>query len=195
MNKVLSIALLLMLFFTSAIIFTTKNNETSLPPDSSTGKAAIGGHFTLTGTDGKQVTDAQFRGKYMLVFFGFTRCPDICPTTMATLTKAMEILGSKADLFTPLFISVDSAYDTPAQVKTFLANFDHRIVGLSGSEAQIKDVTSRYKAFYSAQEGGGGMMDHSALLYLMDKNGEYVTHYPSDTTPEALAKSLAGDVK
>lgn len=207
MNKFLSIALVLALLFTSVMLFSTQDSNSALPPDSSSGKAQVGGAFSLLDTNEKTVTDKQFRGQYMLVFFGFTHCPDICPTTMATLTRTMEMLGDKAKLITPIMISVDAKNDTPKQMKKYLSNFDSRIVGLTGSEEQIKSAAAAYKAYYAevAPEKNEhdehhahgehsehtGMMDHSGLLYLMDKNGEYITHFSYDIAPEQLAKTLA----
>jgi len=192
MNKILSIALLLMLGFTSLLLLATKENATALPPDSTTGKAAIGGSFTLTDQNGNEVNDVQFRGKDMLVFFGFTNCPMICPTTMATVSSAMATLGEKADQIVPVFISVDPANDTPERIKEFLTNFDSRIVGLTGSEDAIKDAAAEYKAYFSETDG---MMDHSTLIYWMDANGQYLTHFSYDVTPDELAAKLAKGLK
>ena len=140
MNKILAIALLVMLAFTTVALLATKENDTVLPPDSSSGAAAIGGVFNLTNQNGKAVSDADFRGKKSLVFFGFTHCPDICPVAMATITAAMSALGDKADHITPIFITVDPVRDTPQVMKKYLSNFDKRIVGLTGTEEQVKQV-------------------------------------------------------
>lgn len=188
MNKFLTLAIILMLLITSVSLLATKETVSQLPPDSSTGKAAIGGGFTLTDANGKSVTDTQFRGKHMLVFFGFTRCPMICPTTMATVSRVMELLGAKADQIVPVFITVDVAHDTPKQIKEFLSSFDSRIVGLTGTEEQIKKVADEYKAYYAEHEG---MMDHSTLIYWMDGNGEYISHFSYDAEPEVIAKAVS----
>lgn len=203
MNKILSIFLLVMLCLTSVVLFSTRENAVRLPPDSSSGSAQVGGAFSLLDTEGKAVSDAAFRGKYMLVFFGFTHCPDICPTTLATFTSALPLLGDKAALVTPIFISVDAKNDTPVRMKEYLANFDARIVGLTGSEEQIKQAASAYKAYYAAQQPKSaahgehdehaahtGMVDHSALIYLMNPQGEYITHFPYDVAPDMLVKKL-----
>ncbi len=194
-----------MLVLTSIVLFSTKENAANLPPDSASGKAQVGGAFSLIDINGKTVTDTQFRGKNMLVFFGFTHCPDICPTTMATITSTMELLGDKAALVTPIFISVDAKNDTPTRMKEYLANFDSRIVGLTGSEEQIQKAASAYKAYYAEKEPEHdankehephtSMMDHSAFIYLMNTNGEYVTHFAYDIAPDALAKKLLENIK
>jgi cytochrome oxidase Cu insertion factor (SCO1/SenC/PrrC family) len=193
MNRILSIFLMLMLLLTSIVLFSTKENASNLPPDSSSGKAQVGGAFTLIDSDGKTRSDTEFRGKNMLVFFGFTHCPHICPTTMATITSTMNLLGDKAALIAPIFITIDVKNDTPARLKEYFANFDPRIVGLTGSDEQIKAAASAYKTFYAEQEGG--MMDHSSLLYLMNEQGEYVTHFAYDIAPDLLAKKLLENIK
>jgi protein SCO1/2 len=192
MNRFLSIVLLIMLLVTSVALFATKDNNVALPPDSSSGKATIGGAFTLTNQDGKQISDSEFRGKYMLVFFGFTRCPMICPTSMATITAALDILGDKAGSVAPVFITIDPQFDTPAQLKDFLANFSPKIIGLTGTPKQIEDVAAAYKAYYSEHDGA---MDHSTFLYLMDGKGEYITHFPYDMAADELAKNISEHMK
>lgn len=209
MNKFLTLAVLAMLAVTSVSLFATKENNNSLPADNGTGKAAIGGNFTLTDTKGKQVSDSDFRGKYMLVFFGFTSCPDVCPLTMATLSRSWELLGKDGDKIAPVFITVDPKRDTPEHLGEYLKNFTVPAVGLTGTEAQIKDASDAYKAFYSEvpnkeeeehhggghHEGGkahdhGYNVEHSSFLYLMDKKGEYVAHFPYTIAPEDLTKQL-----
>jgi len=192
MNKFLTIAILLMLVVTSVALFATKESGSQLPPDSSTGTAQIGGGFTLTDANGNKLSDTDLRGKNMLVFFGFTRCPMICPTTMATVSSALDQLGEKADKIVPVFITVDAEYDTPAQIKDFLKNFNPKIVGLTGTKEEIDAVAQKYKAFYSEQ---GGMMDHSTLLYWMDDNGQYISHFPYDIEPARLAGELSKGLK
>ena len=189
MNKILTIALLIMLAFTTIALFATKENNSALPPDSSSGTAAIGGMFNLIDQDGKAVSDADYRGKYMLVFFGFTHCPEICPLAMANITAAMSALGEKAGRITPILITVDPARDTPEVIKNYLGNFDKRIVGLTGSDEQVKAAAAAYKAYYS--EDAHGMMNHSAILYLMNEKGEYVQHFAHDTAPDTLAQRIA----
>jgi len=192
MNKFLSIAILLMLAVTSVALFATKENAPQLPPDSASGKAAIGGGFTLIDANGSKVSDTDFRGKHMLVFFGFTRCPMICPTTMQTVSTAMEQLGDKAAGIVPVFISVDTEYDKPEQIKKFLKDFDSRIVGLTGTPDEIKAVANEYKAYYA---GEGSSMDHSTLIYWMDGNGEYISHFAYDVDAETMVKSISERLK
>jgi protein SCO1 len=166
-----------------------------LPQDTSTGEAQIGGAFTLTDQNGKQVSDSQFRGKHMLVFFGFTSCPSICPVGLATLTQVMEQLGDDASKLQPVFITVDPETDTPKRMKEFLTNFHPSIVGLTGTLEQIKAVESDYKVYAAKSEDknmpGGYNVDHSGFVYLMGKDGKYLEHFTYDAEP----KKLVNDIK
>lgn len=155
--------------------------------------ALVGGAFTLTDQDGKRRTDAEFRGKHMLVFFGFTQCPDFCPTALYGITQALEKLGPKADGLAPIFISVDPERDTPAQLKAYAQNFDKRIVMLTGSAAEIAAVARAYRVYYAKrplEKPGEYTMDHSAYIYLLDANGKYLTHFRHAVPPDELAKAL-----
>lgn len=164
----------------------------------------IGGPFSLTDQFGQKVQESLFRGKVMLVFFGFTHCPEICPTTVKTLSEMMEALGDKANQVAPIFITVDPERDTPEVIRDYLANFDQRIVGLTGEPEELKAVQRAYKAYaakaelpqeakvdaghegHEGHEGHGKdyTMDHSAYVYLMDKDGKYSKIF-SYTTPTA----------
>ena len=137
------------------------------------GAAAIGGPFKLTDQNGKPRSDADFRGQYTLVFFGYTNCPDVCPTTLQTLTDAMAVLGPKADKVTPVFITVDPERDTAKALKDYAANFTPRLVMLTGSPADIAAVAKEYRVYYAkAGEGPNYAMDHTAGIYLMGPDGD-----------------------
>ena len=156
--------------------------------------ALISGDFTLTDAEGKRRTDAEFRGKHMLVFFGFTNCPDFCPTALVTISQALEKLGPKADKLAAIFITVDPERDTPAQLKNYAQNFDKRIVMLTGSPAEIAAVARAYRVYYAKrplEKSGEYTMDHSAYIYLLDPDGKYLTHFRYAVPPEDLAKALA----
>jgi protein SCO1/2 len=135
----------------------------------------IGGPFTLTDHRGREVTERDFRGKPMAVFFGFTHCPDVCPTTLADMTRFMEALGPDADRIQWLFVSVDAERDTPRAMANYLSAFDPRIVGLSGTEAQIAGTTRAFRVYYRKVplEGAGYTMDHSASAFLLDGEGRF----------------------
>lgn len=161
----------------------------------SNGTALIGGDFSLLDQNGNTVSDKDFRGKIMLVFFGFTNCPDICPTTVMTLKKTLEFLGDDASAVAPIFISVDPQRDTPEVIKEYLKNVDQRIIGLTGSEAQIKQVLSAYKAYAAkskiASDSTYGV-DHSGFIYIMDKNGVYIQHLPFDASVQDVVSIVSG---
>lgn len=150
---------------------------------------AIGGHFTLTDQHGATVTEADFKGRHTLVFFGFTNCPDVCPTTLTTITGLMEELGDAGKALTPLFISVDSG-DAPEAMASYLSNFHPAIVGLTGTDAQIKQAAAAYKVYYARvdqpESSLGYTMDHSSFLFLMGPDGEYITHFAYQDPLEKL---------
>lgn len=145
------------------------------PTSQSTGVDTVGGPFTLTGTDGQEVTENILAGKPSAVFFGFTFCPDVCPTTLFELTNMMEQLGSDADKINFVFISVDAGRDGPEEMKQYLESFDERIIGLTGTEEQIKTVTKAYKVYHARVpiDDGDYTMDHTASVLLMDANGQF----------------------
>jgi cytochrome oxidase Cu insertion factor (SCO1/SenC/PrrC family) len=159
-----------------------------------TGKALIGGAFTLTDNTGKHVTDQDFHGKYTLVFFGFTSCPDICPAGLQLIAGALQKLGTKAQLITPIFISVDPQRDTPEKLAAYVKNFDPRLVGLTGTPEEIAAVAKAYKVYYakvpSKERPDDYTMDHTSIIYVMDPKGEFVTHFTPSTSVDDMAAKL-----
>jgi len=159
-----------------------------------TGKALIGGAFTLTDNTGKRVTDQDFRGKYTLVFFGFTSCPDICPAGLQLIAGALEKLGTKAQRITPIFISVDPRRDTPEKLAAYVKNFDTRLVGLTGTPEEIAAVAKAYKVYYakvpSKERPDDYTMDHTSIIYVTDPKGEFVTHFTPSTSVDDMAATL-----
>lgn len=159
--------------------------------------AAIGGPFTLTDGSGQTVTEADFQGQYMLIYFGYTFCPDVCPTSLSISAQAMSLLpDDKAAKITPVFISVDPARDTPEIVGEYVKHFHPRMVGLTGTEEQVKAAARAYKIFYQKVEEKGGdpdayVMDHSAVTYLMGPDGSFVTHFSHGIPPQDMADRLA----
>ncbi len=154
------------------------------------GLPAIGGSFTLVDHTGKAVTDADYRGKPMAVFFGFTHCPEVCPTTLFEITTRLKKLGPEADKLQVLFVTVDPERDTPQQLALYLQSFDPRIVGLSGTQEQVDATVAAYKAYAKRiPTDGGYTMDHTASTYLMDAQGRFRTmvDYHEEEAP-ALAK-------
>jgi protein SCO1/2 len=139
----------------------------------STGPTEIGGPFSLLDQTGRPVTDRDFKGKPSLLFFGYTNCPDVCPTALAAIAADMKALGPDAGKVNFIFVTVDPARDTPKRLTEFLSTFDPRIHGLTGTPAQIAQIAREYNVYYHRipEAGGGYMMDHSANTYLMDAHG------------------------
>lgn len=164
--------------------------------------ARIGGPFALTDQNGKTVRDGDFAGKYRIVYFGYTYCPDICPNDMLKIGQAMKLLDkrapAKAKAIVPIFITVDPERDTPKVVGEFIRNFDDRIVGLTGSPAAIQAVEKQY-AVYAKKEapgpGGAYLVGHSQIAYLMDKDGKPITSLPIEKDAAALVEQLDHWVK
>jgi protein SCO1/2 len=154
----------------------------------------IGGPFTLQDGDGKTVTDQTFRGKYMLVYFGYTFCPDVCPTTLTAVADALDRLGPAAARIQPLFITVDPKRDTAAVIKRYAAAFGPTIQGLTGTPAEIAQVAKEYRVYYAEHRTGPGpddySMDHSSVLYLMNPNGGFLAPVRADESGEEIAANL-----
>jgi protein SCO1/2 len=154
--------------------------------------AAIGGPFQLVDQNGRPVSDTDFRGKPFLVFFGFTHCPDICPTTLFEVSEVMRRLGPDADRTAALFITVDPERDTPDKLKDYLSSFDPHLRGITGNPDAVAAVAKAYRVYYKKvpTEGDDYTMDHTAIVYLMDKNGRFVAPFSLRRSPEAAADDL-----
>jgi len=154
----------------------------------------VGGPFVLQDGNGKQVTDRDFRGKYMLVYFGYTFCPDVCPTTLNEVSEALDHLGAKADRLQPIFITVDPKRDTPAVVKQYVAAFTPKLLGLTGTADEIAKVANEYRVYYAEHRTGPGpndyTMDHSSVLYLMGPDGRFIAPIRTDETGPEIAADL-----
>ncbi|MDE2227684.1 MAG: SCO family protein [Alphaproteobacteria bacterium] len=153
----------------------------------------VGGPFTLTDQNGAMRTDAQFRGKLMLVYFGYTYCPDTCPATLAAMTQALAQLGPAADAVQPIFITVDPARDTPAQLKSYAANFSPRLIALTGTSEQLQAIEREYRVYASKVPGGPPddyLLDHSSFIYLMGRDGKLARLIPSGETPADMAADI-----
>jgi protein SCO1 len=154
--------------------------------------AQVGGPFHLIDQNGKPVTDQDFRGKPFLVFFGFTHCPDVCPTTLFDISEVMKRLGPDADRIGAVFITVDPDRDTAASLKDYLSSFDPRVRGLTGDTAALAAVAKEYRVYYKKVplDGGDYTMDHTAIVYLMDKEGHFVSPFSLKRKPEVSAAEL-----
>ncbi|RTE89833.1 MULTISPECIES: SCO family protein [Bradyrhizobium] len=154
--------------------------------------AAIGGPFQLTDQNGKAVTDKSLKGKPTLIFFGYTHCPDVCPTSLFEISEVLRVMGKDADKVNAVFISVDPERDTPATIKEYLSSFDPHLEGLSGDPAEIAKVITSYRVYAKKipTKDGDYTMDHTALIYLMDRDGRFVSPFNLKRTPEEAAADL-----
>ena len=155
--------------------------------------ALIGGPFTLQTGGGKTLTDADLKGHPFLVYFGYTHCPDVCPTTLAQISDVLRRMPDKP--IRALFISIDPARDNPDSMTDYVSSFDSRFVGLSGTSEQIAAVEKAYRVYArkgEAEANGGYSMDHSSIVYLMDASGNFVEALNLDRPPEDVAKELSG---
>jgi len=172
------------------------------PPDQATaaqmmddlmyGRGTVGGPFTLTDQSGRQRSDGDFRGKLMIVYFGYTFCPDVCPADLMAITQALDALGPAASGVQPIFITVDPERDTKV-LADYVRAFHKSLIGLTGTPEEIRKVANAYKAIYAKVPGtrdGDYAIDHTGVIYLMGRNGEYLGFMPPQTGPEKLTEIL-----
>ena len=157
-----------------------------------TAPAAIGGPFQLTDQTGQTVTDKSMQGRPSLVFFGFTHCPDVCPTTLFEISEVLKAMGKDGDRVNAYYISVDPERDTQAAMKEYLSSFDPRLKGLTGNTEEIAKVLSEYRVYAKKVplKDGDYTMDHTALVYLMDRDGKFVSPFNMNQKPEDAASDL-----
>lgn len=154
--------------------------------------SAIGGAFRLVDQNGRVVTDQDLKGHPFLVFFGFTHCPDVCPTTLFEVSEILGKLGPDAERVSALFVTIDPERDRPDQLKDYLSSFNPRLIGLTGDPDAIAAVAKAYRVYVKKVplDGGGYTMDHTALVYLMDKEGRFVAPFNLKRRPEDAATDL-----
>ncbi|KAB2851702.1 MAG: SCO family protein [Hyphomicrobiaceae bacterium] len=159
-----------------------------------TGRALVGGPFTLTSHTGKRVSDKDFAGRYMLIYFGFTYCPDVCPSGLQVMAAAIDKLGPKGQKIVPILITVDPERDTPEQLAKYVGQFHPRLVGLTGSTEEVRQVAKAYRVYYNKvkdeKSTAGYTVDHSALFLLMDPEGNYAAHFSHGTNVDVMTKRL-----
>jgi protein SCO1 len=158
------------------------------------GKAEVGGPFALTDQTGKRVTEKDFLGRYMLVFFGFTNCPDICPAGLQVMTAALDKLGAKAEQVTPVFITIDPARDTTEKLAAYAKSFHPKLVTLTGSDTEIAAAVKAYRVYVQKvtddKNPTSYTFDHASLFYLMGKDGAFIAPVPHTTDANDIAKTL-----
>jgi cytochrome oxidase Cu insertion factor (SCO1/SenC/PrrC family) len=191
-RRALTAFLLAVLVICGMLLYRLWMQDSSAPAGMS-GEALVGGPFELTDQDGNKVTDQTYKGKLMLIYFGFTYCPDACPTALGVMSAALDQLDVAAERVVPILITVDPERDTAPVLKDYVSNFHPRMVGLTGTPEQVAQVAKAYRVFYqkaSGATGGDYLMDHTLLIYLMDGDGKYVTHFGPDAKPEQIADEI-----
>jgi len=176
----------LVLFTTVVFIFTGKSPAPIAMP------SAVGGAFRLVDQNAKPITDQDLKGHPFLVFFGFTHCPDVCPTTLFEVSEILRTLGPAGKDARALFITVDPERDTPPVLKDYLASFDPRVIGVTGDAEAVTAVIKSYRVYAKKvpTDGGGYTMDHTAIVYLMGKDGRFVTPFNMKRRPQEAAEDL-----
>jgi protein SCO1 len=154
--------------------------------------SAIGGPFRLVDQDGKTVTDADLRGKWSLIYFGYTHCPDACPTALNDIAIALDELGPKRSAVRPVFITVDPERDTPEVLKAYVTAFDAPILALTGTPEEVAQAAKGYRVYYAKHPEAGGdySMDHSSVIYVMDPEGRFTASFTHQSSPEEIAERL-----
>jgi protein SCO1/2 len=154
--------------------------------------SAIGGPFQLVDQNGKTVTDADLKGKWTLIYFGYTHCPDACPTALNDISIALSELGPKRDAVRPVFITVDPERDTPESLKAYVTSFDAPILALTGTAEQVAKAAKGYRVYYAKHPEAGGdySMDHSSVIYVMDPEGRFTASFTHESAPEQISERL-----
>ena len=186
---VLGIALTLLI---AGILGFAMNRSFNNSKVSGTGEALVGGPFQLTDHTGQAVTEKDYLGQNLLIYFGFTFCPDICPTELSKVAAAVDMLPADANV-TPVFITIDPERDGVEEVKAYAEAFHPKMVGLTGTPEQIRAAAKAYRVYYAKATGSGAtdyLMDHSSIIYFMGEDGKYVAHFTIQTTPEEIAEKV-----
>ncbi|HEX7775933.1 MAG TPA: SCO family protein [Parvibaculum sp.] len=191
---VLAIAAAVWLWRSGSELSTTKGPSGEAGQAQGSGTALVGGPFQLTDQSGKAVTDQTYRGQYMLIYFGFTFCPDVCPTELQVMSGALQKLGAKGAKVQPIFVTIDPERDTADVLAKYVKQFDPRLIGLTGTPAQIAAIAKEYRVFYEKVKDNEGSadytMDHSSIVYLMGPDGGFLTFFPPATSPDEMAAKI-----
>ena len=177
-----------------SMYFLLNTKPTKIVDNNATQKIAIGGDFTLTDQNGDVFDSTKLHGKYSLIYFGFTYCPDICPDSLEKITHVLNTLNSYNIKIVPIFITIDPKRDTPETLKKYATHFHQDFISLTGTDKQIKEVANLFKVYYQvapAQENTENyMIDHSAFMYLMDKSGHYLAHFDTSETQDVITHKI-----
>ncbi len=169
-------------------------NPTSGPQIKTSGKALIGGPFSLLDNKGQRVSDKTYAGKFLLIYFGYTNCTEICPAQLQVMSAALDALGDKAKRIQPLLVSIDPERDNVAAMADYVANYDDRLVGLTGTVEEIEAVTTAYRVYYAKEKTdnstGNYRVEHTGIIYLMDESGAFIKHFTFGVRPDELVAEL-----
>jgi cytochrome oxidase Cu insertion factor (SCO1/SenC/PrrC family) len=157
------------------------------------GHGHVGGSFALIDHTGRKRTDADFRGKLLIVYFGYTRCPDVCPTDLIQISLAIDKLGTAGENIQPLFVSLDPERDTPSVLARYVSRFHPRLIGLTGTREQVRAVADSYKAYYAQYvppDGAADVIDHTGFIYLVGRDGRYIGFFPPGTSADRLLEII-----
>jgi protein SCO1/2 len=195
-NRTLLIIMVAMMAIVAVFVVVAWQVVKSGPRDreaAATSTPAIGGPFTLVDQNGNTVSDQAYAGLYRLIYFGYTSCPDACPTELQIMGQAVDSLGPDAKKVQPIFITIDPARDTPPQLASYVPQFDRRLVGLTGTPQQIAQVAKEFRVYYAkADNSPSYAMEHSSFVYLMDPAGKFITVFSSDTDADKMAEAIEG---
>ena len=184
-----AIAVVVGIWFSNLVVSSVENRGQQA------GQARVGGPFTLVNEKGETVTEADFRGKFMLIYFGFTFCPDVCPTELQVMASAIEALGARGENIAPVFITIDPERDTPDVMARYVALFHPRLTGLTGTPEQVGAAAKAWHVFYRKVADDGSSedytMDHSSIVFLMGPDGEYLKLFAPGTSPDKMAEGIA----
>jgi protein SCO1/2 len=195
-NKIILLVAIVLTLLIAGIVGYALNRSFNESGVVSSGEALVGGPFQLTDHNGNAVTEKDFQGQNLLVYFGFTFCPDVCPTELAKMAAAIDMLPADANV-TPLFITIDPERDGVEEVKAYAEAFHPKMVGLTGTPEQIREVAKAYRVYYAKNTTSGAtdyLMDHSSIIYLMDENGKYTAHFTMQSTPEEMAARIREEI-
>ena len=178
------------------LIWHESENVPGLGRTITSGKVEVGGPFTLIDQDGNKRSSSDFHGKYQLIYFGYSFCPDVCPTTLGVISQALDKMGVDQNRIVPIFITIDPERDSPSVLKSYMAAFGPRFIGFTGTPAEITSVEKAYRVYAKKTPlaGGGYGMDHSSVIYLMGADGKLVTFYDELISPDQLEKDLKAKI-
>lgn len=199
MNRLLLVVLVLLAGMALGMLWLRPPASDGLPENRSYGRAQIGGAFEMVNHLGAPYTHEHLKGKYSLIYFGFTYCPDICPAGLLVIANTIDALPEAVrGKLQPIFVTVDPERDTVPVIRQYVENFHPQIMGLTGSEAHVSAIAKAYKVYYNkhedAEHAGQYLVDHSGYMYLMGPKGEYITHFPHNVSMQNLADGLRSHI-